>query len=166
MKEYMIHDNGARPYKVTISKKAVNIYKHHEDEDLSDYDEDDPNQYNVLVKKYKNYLHVFVGEDPENKEYIGNNILIHVENNKNTNKYILIDGNIFSFKIDDKIIDFISPVGNSDVPYSYGIGKKNTYLMAFQQYYSNKYFNDKEDPYGLYYEKYLHTFKTKIIDPQ
>ena len=56
----------------------------------------------------------------------GNTILLDFENNK----YIYISRyEIFEFKTDDKIIDYISLMGNNMVPYAYAIGEKYTYFI-------------------------------------
>jgi hypothetical protein len=164
MEYYMIHDNMDRPFKVTITKNKIKIYKHKPyTGDSSDFDEDDIEQYNVLIMTIENYISVFIGEDPEYEEFKGNNILVHIGEKNKINKYIMIDGRIYSFKIKEKILDFKSPVGNSDVPYSYAIGEKNTYLMTFNQYIPNDVIKEGDDPHERCYEKYVKSFDAKII---
>lgn len=156
---YMIHDNGMSPFKVVVKKNQIKIYKHLPyDGDFSDFDEDDADQYDVLVKKINNYLTVFIGEDPEDNENEGNNILVHLKENK----YIMICDEIYSFRIKDEIICFKSPVGNNDVPYSYAIGTKNTYLTTYKTFIPNKYITKKTiDPYA--YDKHQKAYKTTIL---
>ena len=160
---YMIHDNGARPFKVVIREDKIKIYAHVPYDEQSDFDEDDEEQYTVLVKTIRNYLQVFVGEDPNEDGYKGNNILVHVAKNGKTNKYIIIESLISSFEIDDEILSFESEVGNSDVPYSFAVGKKNTYLITYSRYFDNKYCKDGEHPYNPYYDKYLKPFDTETL---
>lgn len=146
-KYYMIHDNGARPFKVVIAKNKISVYKH---------------------KPYDGK--VFVGEDSNYPEFKGNNILVHYKQNDNTNKYIMIESEIYSFAIQDEILYFESPVGNSDVPYSYAIGKKNTYLTTYKSLIPNKIVKkfhgdiheDMEDPYDIA-DEYYTKFDTKTI---
>jgi hypothetical protein len=52
---------------------------------------------------------------------------------------------------DDLILDYQSPIGNSDVPYPYAVGEKYTYLMIENVYIDNAALNKKEDPYKQYY---------------
>lgn len=157
-KYYMIHDNGARPFKVVITKNKIVVYKHKPyDGTDSDFDEDDETQYNEFVMEIMDYIKVFVGEDQNYPEFKGNNILVHYKQNGTTNKYIMIEAEIYSFTIKDEILYFKSPVGNSDVPYSYAIGKKNTYLTTYKSFIPNKIVEEKhgdihedmEDPYDI-----------------
>ena len=53
-------------------------------------------------------------------EFDGNSILVHISENK----YVYIGSSIYSFESQAKIIRYISPVGNSDVPYPYAIDEK------------------------------------------
>jgi hypothetical protein len=53
---------------------------------------------------------------------------------------MFIGMNIKTFSLEnDEIINFISPVGNNDVPYPFAIGKKNTYFFFEDTYIDNKY---------------------------
>jgi hypothetical protein len=171
----MIHDNGARPFKVVITKNKIAVYKHKPyDGTDDDFDEDDETQYDKCVLCITDYVNVFVGEDWNYPEYKGNNILVHYKQNGNTNKYIMIESEIYSFAIKDEILYFKSPVGNSDVPYSYAIGKKNTYLTSYKSFISNKIVKkecgdtdgnideDMEDPYEIADEHYT-KYNTKTI---
>jgi hypothetical protein len=164
MKSYMIHDNMTRPFKVVVGKNKIKIYEHRSyDDDDSDFDEYDIKQYDVLVMSIENYIQVFIGEDPDNEDFEGNNILVHTKKINNKNTYIMIDGEIFSFTVDDKIIDFRSPIGNSDVPYSYAVGKKNTYLMTLKQTVPTSIIENNDDPYENKYDKFTQNFSTKIL---
>ena len=160
---YRIHDNGHRPFKVMITKNKIKIFKHKEyDGEDSDFDEDDLEQYNDLVMEFKNYIQVFVGEDPTNEDFKGNNILIHTREKGKKNTYVLIEGEINSFEIEDQILNFISPVENSDVPYSYAIGKKNIYLTTYGQFISNKDIDKNCNPYDYDSDLYQR-YKKKVL---
>ena len=151
MEEYFIHDNGGRPFKVTINSETneLIIYKRLDQDDpyecieyeyqLNKYDEEDQYVDGYLIDIYSNvplfifnYMKVFIGKSPENKmtlfsgsankhETIGNSILAQITNNK----YLIIGWDIYTFTCDSEIEYFISPVGNSDVPYPYAIAKNN-----------------------------------------
>uniref|UniRef100_A0A6C0C961 Uncharacterized protein n=1 Tax=viral metagenome TaxID=1070528 RepID=A0A6C0C961_9ZZZZ len=67
------------------------------------------------------------------------------------NEYIYIGSEIFSFNTIDKIIDYVSPVGNNDVPYPYAIDNNGNYYLLIENVILKgeiKY----EDPYNYYYE--------------
>ena len=134
-KSYFIHDNYSMPFKVTINKNEIRVYKYY----------DCNEKYNILVHTINNYLNVFIGTAAK-KKFKGNTILVQID----TNSYIYIGGMIYSFEIDDQIIEYISPIGNNDVPYPYAIGTKYTYLMLEQFYVPNNKLN-VEDPYQQYY---------------
>lgn len=64
---------------------------------------------------------------------------------------------VFSFTTDDEIIDYISPVGNSDVPYPVAYSKNNVYFMLDDQYIKRKDLeleanvSNAENLYGEFY---------------
>ena len=67
----------------------------------------------------------------------GNTLLLECEDNE----YVYISGlKIINFKTDDKIIDYISLMGNNMIPYAIMVGEKYTYFL----YHRYKFFeNDK-----------------------
>jgi hypothetical protein len=88
-------------------------------------------------------------------EFTGSSILL--KQAKNT--YIHIGIEIFSFKTNSEIIKFVSPVGNSDVPYPYAIDKdKNAYLMIENTVISNTkllelFLKKYGEPYEYFYTR-------------
>ena len=59
-------------------------------------------------------------------DYDGNTLLLEFEDNE----YVYISGlEIFKFKTDDKIIDYISLIGNNMIPYTFAVGEKYTYFL-------------------------------------
>ena len=61
-----------------------------------------------------------------NSGFDGNTLLIECENNE----YVYISGlEISKFKTDDKIIDYISLMGNNMIPYAIMIGERYTYFL-------------------------------------
>lgn len=146
-KKYHIHDNGGNPFLVEINESSVNVFKRNDDNE--DVDED----YNEKILMINPYEKVFVGTD-RNYGFSGNSILV-----KRRDDYVYIGSEIYSFKPIDIIIDYLSPIGNSDVPYPYAIGSNNTYLMIENVMIENK-FLEEEDPYRHYYNMREHP-KTK-----
>ena len=90
------------------------------------------------------------------KKFDGNSILLNISNNK----YIYICDIIQEFTSYSKIIKFVSPVGNNDVPYPYAVDdKNNTYLFSENLCINNKTHNNKfninkkyDNPYDYYYD--------------
>ena len=65
-------------------------------------------------------------ESNDSSDFDGNTLLIEVEDNE----YVYISGlEITKFKIDDKIIEYISLMGNNMLPCTIAIGEKYTYFL-------------------------------------
>ena len=132
-KAYLIHDNGARPYKVVVSGKTVEIYKGEyrrslEDTKAIDYETMD---YDELIKKLT-VKEVHVGKSPCidvadwcGAPTVGNTMLLHISGKK----YMHIGHNIFEFTMEDEFDTYYSMVGNNDVPYPVLVGTKYVYFM-------------------------------------
>lgn len=82
------------------------------------------------------------------------------------NFYVYIGSEIFSFKTDSKIIDYVSPVGNNDVPYPYAIDANDYYYLMIEKI-KIKVPEQYDDCYDYYYQASLMTpniaFKTNPI---
>lgn len=182
---YLVHDNGGRPYKVVINSRNIKIYiRTPESQSESESDEntcDCPSDselmklYTTLIYTIDSYKYVFVGEDPNQdteglgaKFYLGNSILVKVDDHD----YISIGWIISRFRTTDIIEDYVSTVGNNDVPYPYAIGTKYTYLTIENVKIPNKYLAPDVDPYLQYYDhhkkytdikKYFTKFRSRII---
>ena len=135
---YLIHDNGARPFKVCMNKSKFWIYVFNSS--------DDPEMYSKIILKPTAYIKSYIGTHGKDKIYTGNSMLFQIL----PNTYMHIGREIFTFVIKDKIIDYYSPVGNSDVPYPYAKGTKNTYIMLEKTYIINELLIEK-DPYVQLY---------------
>lgn len=139
IEKYLIHDNGGRPFKVKIIDTSIYIYK-------VKYDDDCNATYNEMILSILTYKNIFIGDDPGYPQFKGNSILIQID----ARKYIYVGWYIYSFKIDDTITSYYSRIGNSDVPYPYAVGTKNTYLMSEHVYIPNETIR-YNDPYDQYY---------------
>lgn len=150
IKTYYIHDNGGRPFKVIVdnNKKIATIFINTDYKGIYDHFID------LSFKK------IFIGNSPSiemtkfsagyGKQFNGNSILLHI----NDNKYMYIGDTIYKFKTKNKIVKYVSPVGNNDVPYPYAIDdKQNYYLMIEHVIITNSYneLSDYEEPYEYYY---------------
>jgi hypothetical protein len=146
---YQTHDNGARPFlvqdhggSVTVTKQVWNAEKrqHEPEKEL----------LNVPYEK------IFVGSQ-------GSSILLK----QTKNQYTYIGDTVKTFESydDDKILDYFSPIGNSDVPYPYAVGEKYTYLMIEDVAISNQALDKGKDPYEQHYGfgKYADTSIKKKI---
>ena len=156
---YIMQYNYQNKYLVVIIDTIVYVYKNK----ICKFD---PPLFTFQAK------HTFIGKSKvcpvtecsgaanNSSEFDGNTLLIECENNE----YIYISGlEITKFKIDDKIIDYISLMGNNMVPYAIMIGERYTYFL----YHRYKFIeNDKIeegtllnatntslDPYDYHLEK-------------
>jgi hypothetical protein len=82
----------------------------------------------------------------------GNTILLKIKKDR----YVFIGWCIYEFLTKDDIKEYISPVGNSDVPYPVAIGEKNVYFMLDMRYVPISEFNSftkevKQNAYAYYY---------------
>lgn len=84
-------------------------------------------------------------------------------------KYMFVGEKITEFVLEknDEIIEYISGIGNSDVPYPYIVGKKNIYLMIEDIYFPKdciRNMDDYCDYYDAYYGTEIDESKVKQID--
>jgi hypothetical protein len=177
IKEYLVHDNGGRPFRVVINfdEKNIKVYKF-DQEEVDENSEEDDIDYNILVYE-TDYTNIFIGEssvdgdiyyDGYYPEDDGNTIL--VETGDKT--YTFIGLMIYSFTSFEKINYYSSYIGNNDVPYPYAIDtKKNIYLMIEDVVIipgenTFQYLVDlKKSPYLIYYNKcnYDNTYKYETV---
>jgi hypothetical protein len=139
---YKIHENGEIPFLVYDYGTKVDIYKHTNNTSKK-----------ILDLKYKK---IFIGDNmlkfsgyAAKTRYKGNTILLEIS----PNEYVYIGNQIKAFetKLDDIIKRYVSPIGNSDVPYPYAIGENFTYLMLENKYIPNEFVDLTKDVYAQYY---------------
>ena len=152
-KEYFIHDNGGRPFKVIANNQGISIYGI-----CINTDTDSP-AYPKLIKHITNFLGYWSGFDSSPYLMHGNSILIQLTKRK----YICIGWDIYSFETDSEILDYVSPVGNSDVPYPVAYDKDNIYFMNEKVFSKANKFKtvpnvaNAEDIYGEFYKTIPHS---------
>ena len=166
-RSYLIHDNGGRPFKITIKgKKAfISVIQDYPGENGSDVYE--PIVRRTLGPLEFSFIKEFIGLDNYDKIRIGqkitgyrptlrsktkgNSILFQIKSDKsNLKKYIYVGSEIYSFYTNELIDKYYSPIGNNDVPYPYAISKNNVYLMA-EKKVLNREAVYLPDPYQQYY---------------
>lgn len=144
-KLYLIWDNLTFPFLVKITDNDVFIYKQKDikntddKDEINKYYEYNKKNFNILVKYYKNVEKIFIGSSPKipmteysgkyGRKYYGNNILLNIKDKK----YVYIGEEIYSFIAYDDIKKFVSPIGNSGVPYSYAIDKDDRYYIFMEK---------------------------------
>ena len=138
---YLTHNNGDRPYRVIIKESQMIIV--------------DENKNNKIMSI--NPTKIWIGESlltPMTKfsggygdHFKGNSFLMYVDD-----YYIFIGHKIYSFKTNLEIINYVSEVGNSDVPYPYAVDIENNYYLMIEEIMlpiPEKY---NTNPYDYYYD--------------
>jgi BRCA1 C Terminus (BRCT) domain len=145
---FLIHDNGGRPFKVSVSGNFFEIHKCVYTNDACAYTK-------VVVKKTK-FLKVWIGRDKEyGKKFDGNSVLFEVASaTKTKHKYMFVGQEIYTIEVADEIKEFASPVYGSDVSYPFGIGAKFSYCFLELVALPNEMIAVK-DPYDFLYGYHL-----------
>lgn len=130
---------------------------------ISKIDEDENDKEIVIPFKTVKYKKAFVGKSRKTKftiesgaygpEYDGNSILLQISQNQ----YIYIGPcgvwcGIIKFRSSEQIIKFESPVGNSNVPFSYAITETGKYFLL-----SEGVILIKNKVLSLVFKKYLNS---------
>ena len=166
---YLIHDNGGRPFRVSVQhgeKAQVQVFKaiYDDDDDDDDDEEGGPNYAEVACASF-DAERVFVGESPKHGAgFDGNSMLLHLGGLK----YVFVGEKVFSFTAKSPITKYLSPVGNSDVPYPWAVDEEGfRYLMISSVILSGKLFeNSDADPYDLFFDRSLITADLCSVPPK
>jgi hypothetical protein len=146
-KTYEIHDNGGRPFVVTIEDRTVTVEKQKEEEgEVQSRKKLFAKTVDEVFLGKKSPKGGYDGLNPSQAE--GNSILLH-----HGAKYIYIGSEIYEFSPvkGDTIEAYYSDIGNSDVPYPYAIGKTHVYIMLEKVAVEKSFFDMKRDIYHQYY---------------
>jgi len=146
--KFRVHDNGGRPFEVTVDrmKNTVAVAKLRDDADDDDDGlccDESKWVYDPLMSW--NYRQIWIGqgtmyphEDQGQKTY-GNTILLEPIESKMSARTTLVAVMhiIFSFQLQEEgefVTRYVSRIGNNDVPYPYVETNKNVYLLLAQVY--------------------------------
>lgn len=148
---YETHDNGSRPFLVEVFRKhkhitVIDIRKNYKKRKRS---MEPSNVVRNIVCFDADYDEIFIGEDQSQAAFKGNSLLVCT--NKNTNEYVFIGEQIFKFNSLDRITQYFSRVGNSDVPYPYAIDANGNYYLMLE-YVILQHVPEFKDPYDYYYD--------------
>jgi len=140
-KRYEVHNNGARPYTVEDfpGKKHVVIYK-------NDYDDNDvKNQKKVAAFNYVNLWTSNPKSDAFGEWEKGNTVLIQ----KDASTYMVVWYDLLEFRLDsgDSVEEYMSYIGNNDVPYAWIIGNKRIYFLNEYVSVEKSLVDLTQDPY-------------------
>lgn len=144
---YFIHDNYGRPFCVTVAEDESSI---------TVVDTETKQSHPIATQR------VWVGKSPLNRmttfsgghgpAFDGNTILAQLTNGR----YLFIHRSLSVFDALAPIVDFVSPVGNNDVPYPWARDEEgNTYLLI-ENVILTSWEPEEEgdgDPYTYYYRE-------------
>ena len=166
MKTYFTHDNGSRPYKVTVQNNCMVSLSRTGDYDDEDYGKVYHECFSVKCKR------VFIGKSPLNEmtrfsgghgsKFDGNSFLLKLSENR----YLYIGESVKGFEARNEIIRYVSPVGNNDVPYPYAVDKNGLVYLIIEGVILTQTPPKLDDPYRYYYNKGLITEDIGSIPPQ
>lgn len=162
---YLIHNNGSRPFQVVIEDGKVKVYEMNVSEDQKDATDGQKPVYHITPQ------HIWVGDNymaiplyaPRGSD-VGNSILLQIRKSN----YVFIGHEIFSFDTgNDEIIEYYSPIGNSDVPYPYAVGRDYVYFLLDNKRVPVEYIDPKKDGYSQFYNEISpdqkKSFRVKMI---
>ncbi len=143
---YDILFNGGISFKVELEYNLLIIFK-----------EQEPHVWDRIYALFMDNCYLYT---PMNNPSYDSSIYPFIENNTllvymGNGKYMYIGNRVYTFDTHEKekIQDYYSPIGNSDVPYPYAVGETYTYLMLEKVMIPNtSYMNTPiKDPYRAYY---------------
>ena len=156
---YMMQYNYRSRYLVVINQNTyVSVYKYEKNEF------DQPflsfQVKNIFIGKSKICSMTEFSGALNKSNFDGNTILLEFEDSK----YVYISRlEIFEFRTDDKILDYISLMGNNMIPYTFATGENNSYFISthykliendkIQEGMLLNSSNDSLDPYDYHLSK-------------
>jgi hypothetical protein len=123
-KQYLIHDNGERPFKIIVYEGgdlSINTSSYCGDDELAYFE----NVFRYWVGETTPWLASCSFGGVVNG-VVGNTFLIQPTSE---NSYIFVKRTIIEFKTETPIEVFWSPMGNNDVPYPYALSKTHLYFI-------------------------------------
>lgn len=132
---YYTHDNGERPFLVKINSNVVSVFTE---------ENKHSNKPDLIITGKKIWI-------PSDRYSDGNTILVELKDLS----YCWIGSDVRVFRASSKIVDYQSPIGNSDVPYPYAKDSEGRfYLIIEDVVITPKKPNNHSDPYMYYYDSF------------
>lgn len=163
VQRFLTHFNGSRPFAVYIFDSSVWVYAEQENtfDPYTDTDDDDTSTFEYhhrLVAKFSP-LEIMVGcsllngmtawSGGHGEDFNGNSILLRLHDLE----YVFIGDYIMSFTALSKIVSYVSPVGNNDIPYPYAVDEHDRYYLMDSLVVLHKFQMDEkwDDPVSWFY---------------
>ena len=132
----LTHDNGARPFRVCRDRERFVLHRDGDGNGFGDGDGDgDMTAAKPKANKNKNKTRMVVRPRRYTRAWHRPRDSSALFRLPRKDHYMFVGDRIIVFKTrGDPIVDFRSPIGNSDVPYPYAVGTENTYLLVENTY--------------------------------
>lgn len=158
-------NNGGMPFVVKLTSTngpgVAHVFRRREEDDnLTRKEMRDPSKHTLWLQPWRSieYTNVLIGHDPHEKSKGfmkdwwcgGHSVLLQVT----PCEHVFIGMSIFEFRTqaDDAIVEFVSLMGNSAIPYPYAIGTNNVYLLIEDTFVPKTMLTgSKCDPYDWLY---------------
>lgn len=155
VKHYWILDNGGHPFRVTVTETEDFATHVRVEVELS------RGRGFRTLQEWNFVAKVFIGESPKNpmtefsggygEAFTGNSILVWLGDFR----YVFIGREIYSFEVAaTAITEFVSPVGNSSVPYPFAFDADHRCYLFLERIVISGFPMEqhRNDPYEWYYE--------------
>lgn len=145
MPSYYIHDNGGRPFKVTIDGIRAIVRSTRTDIIVLE------TEYTQIWIGHNNHKHTYHNMYYEYPKQRGNSILLRAP----SGTYFWIGWKILRLELNqhERVIEFDSPVGNNDVPYPVIFTNQRVILLIEEITLPINDMDPREDPYVQFYDE-------------
>jgi len=171
---YLTLDNGGYAFRVRLHGDAAKVSI----DGVINEDSDDPDEDDFELEFEDDLVtvepqRVFVGCSPLNRmtsfsgghgpDFLGNSVLLEFPGSSHRPNYMHVGSQVVSFRPEDRIEWFVSPVGNSGVPYPYCVDVHGRVYLLIESVVMTPVHDSKfsveilRDPYDYYYDKHLMT---------
>lgn len=67
-------------------------------------------------------------------------------------EYAYIGSKFYFFETDSPIVEYVSEVGNNDVPHPYAVDERGRFYLMVENVVLSKLYPSETDPYGAFYQ--------------
>lgn len=162
-RRYHTFDNGGHPFEVVVAPdRTVTIYPQ-KPEGQVDYETPMHTWYDRRHPVFhQRVARVFVGHSQldamtsfsagHGPSQDGNSLLLRLKADAHT--YLYVGERVYTFEAGGEITRYVSPVGNSSVPYPYAVDdRRNRFYLLCERVVCSQLPPTTNDPYALYYAR-------------
>jgi Leucine-rich repeat (LRR) protein len=162
-RRYHTLDNGGHPFEVVVAPDRTVTINGTKPEGQVDYEKPMHLWYDRRHPVFKQRVaQVFVGYSPldattsfsagHGPSQDGNSLLLRLKADAHT--YLYVGERVYTFEASGEITRYVSPVGNSSVPYPYAVDdRRNRFYLMCERVVCSRLEPTTSDPYALYYAR-------------